>query len=122
MRMATSHTQAHAGRRAVRIAAEGTLEVQHPAIESALPVRDISLDGFALESPVAFVPATEHRFTFTAYDGSPTCVDAVVAHCMAMSGLGSERYLTGFAFVTESNAQRANVIKVLNTIAIALSE
>jgi hypothetical protein len=121
MRMA-ARTLTNTGRRAVRIAAAGTLEVHHASIQTAMPVRDVSLDGFALECPVPFVPGTEHRFKFTAYDGAPASVDAVVAHCMALSGIDTERYLAGFVFVTESTAQRANVIRVLNTIAVGLSQ
>ena len=117
--MTIAYVQAKERRRAVRISAAGALTVQHVGIESGLPVLDISLEGFALESPVPFVIGTRQQFHFKANDDKPTCVDAVVAHCVRIGGLTSERYVAGFAFVAESTSQRASVTKVLNAIAIA---
>jgi c-di-GMP-binding flagellar brake protein YcgR len=62
-------------------------------------VYDISLGGFALQSPVGFEPGADHQFEFTTPDGRQAMLHATSVHCMRINRPDSPAlYFAGFAF------------------------
>ena len=87
-----------------------------------LPValRDLSHGGFALESGIAIPDGAEHRFRFTAQDGSSFVIGAVATHSHPISDSGT--YVTGFRFLRGASDDASDPVReLIDKITRALS-
>ncbi len=65
-----------------------------------LVIHDLSRGGFAVTSPFAFLPGTEHTFAFNLPGAHEVHLSASTVHCERAEGLmGEASYSVGFAFV-----------------------
>jgi c-di-GMP-binding flagellar brake protein YcgR len=86
-------------RRFPRIRVFQELQSRVVPLEDEFRVHDISLGGFAVESPIGFTPGTEHQFEFTMTDGRQAVLRATSVHCLRINlGDQSPTYFAGFAF------------------------
>ena len=67
-------------------------------VHSPMILRDISLGGFSVMSPIPFPSSVEHAIEFTLM-GREVILTARVAHCARTNTAGSPVYLVGFSFV-----------------------
>ena len=84
----------------------GTVVAHSPAL-GALPVQDISEEGFAARSPFPLVIGAHCGFTLTRADGVTARVDMCVAHCeRADAGGPASGFVMGFSCVTDADRQK----------------
>jgi hypothetical protein len=87
-------------RRFYRFQVQRPLQCRHPLVPEAFELRDISLGGFAIDTPVFFRPGEEQPFEFRLPDGRVVTVRATTAHCLRVTRPNEpDRYVAGFAFV-----------------------
>jgi len=92
-------------RRDLRLQILGQLYGHTVALDVPLAVQNLSAGGFAIDSPIPFQAGTEHQFRFTTEKGQAVTVTAQVVHSMRCPSPAREaRYLVGFEFVRESDA------------------
>jgi c-di-GMP-binding flagellar brake protein YcgR len=90
-------------------------------IEDEFRVHDISLGGFAVESPIGFVPGTDHQFEFTMIDGRQAVLHATNVHCLRINrGDQSPTYFAGFAFERVHAEDRQAIEDFVNAVTNAV--
>lgn len=82
-------------------------------LDAPIVLKDLSLGGFAFESALVLPKGTEHRFQFTAQDGSSFEVTAESVHSAPVDGADGTRYLTGMKFLRSPEQEQNDPIKVL---------
>ena len=86
-------------RRFLRIRVFEDVQGRIMPLDDAFRVHDISLGGFAVESPLGFMPGSEHQFEFTLPGGRQTVLSATAVHCLRINRPDDEPvYFAGFAF------------------------
>lgn len=87
-------------------------------LDDALRVHDISLGGFAVDTPIGFTPGAEHQFEFTMPDGTLIVLSATVVHCMRINRPDDEPlYFGGFAFNRVRVEDRKAIEELVSAIA-----
>ena len=87
-------------RRMPRVRVLSALHGYEVDIETNVIVRDVSLGGFALESPIAFKVGSEHTFLFSTVDGRETMVRCECRHARtSTTGGGAPNCVAGFQFL-----------------------
>lgn len=82
-----------------RIRVYGSVEGRIEPLDDVLVVHDISLGGFAVESPLGFMTGSDHQFEFTLPTGKRVRLTAIDVHCVRLNVAGSApHYFAGFAF------------------------
>jgi c-di-GMP-binding flagellar brake protein YcgR len=105
-------------RRFVRIRVFEDLQGRVMPLDDAFRVHDISLGGFAVESPLGFMPGSEHQFEFTMPDGRQTVLWATAVHCMRINRTDDEPlYFAGFAFNRLRKGAQQGIENLVNAIA-----
>jgi c-di-GMP-binding flagellar brake protein YcgR len=86
-------------RRFPRIRVYGSIAGRVEPLDDVLVVHDISLGGFAVESPLGFMAGSDHRFEFALPTGERLRLSATDVHCVRLNVAGSSpHYFAGFAF------------------------
>jgi hypothetical protein len=89
-----------------------TGQPRHEAFE----VRNISLGGFAIESPWLFQSGEEHELEFTLRDGRQVTIRARAIHSVAADPPADPpRFQTGFSFVRTA-ADEPIIAELVNSI------
>ena len=71
----------------------------------SIVVRDASAGGFSVESPVPFLPGSEHAFLFDT-EASPATVIAICRHSMRVNLTdGTAIYIAGFEYAPQAPDQ-----------------
>lgn len=85
--------------------------------EVTLPLRDISLGGFCVESPLMFAPDTPHAFAFSPAEGRPLVLVATTRHCLRINWpQGPPAFLCGFEFSHHDPAAQTELARLLEGI------
>lgn len=86
-------------------------------LDDGLRVQDISLGGFAVETPLGFMPGSEHAFEFTTTDGQQAVLRATNVHCMRINRRdGHAVYFAGFAFDRLRAEDRQAIDDLVNAV------
>ena len=86
-------------RRFPRMRVSGSVEGRIEPLDDVLVVHDISLGGFAVESPMGFMTGSDHQFEFMLPTGERLRLTATDVHCVRLDVAGSApHYFAGFAF------------------------
>ena len=95
----------------------GNLPGQLVDMMAPAPVRDISLGGFALETPTSLTLGTEHRVRFVTPDNWSVTLAARVANCRDAAAAGP-LFVAGFAFVEDAAeaASRSRIKDLLSSL------
>jgi len=88
-------------RTAPRIEILGRVHGQAVSLDVPLTVREISLGGMAIETPVPFPLGAIHEFRLTLGDGSTVLLRARVVHCRPAGGGDTPVFLSGMHFVED---------------------
>ena len=92
------------------------------SLEEHTIVYDISLGGFALQSPVGFEPGSGHQFEFTTPDGQQAVLQATSIHCMRINRPDSDAlYFAGFAFDRTRAADRRAIDMLVASLMVPQS-
>jgi len=98
-------------RQSPRVRILGRLHGQEVALATPVTVREISLGGLRVETPVPFPEGAEHAFHLTLGDGAAVTVSARAVHCQPVDTPdGPPLYLTGFRFVDDAPATDVGAI------------
>ena len=81
-------------------------------VESNVVVRDVSLGGFAVESPIPFRIGDEHTFLFSTADGRETIVRCECKHARASQAGGTQTCIAGFQFLPGQQDSLQIIIEV----------
>lgn len=85
-----------------RIEILGRVHGQAVSLGVPVTVREISLGGMAIETPVPFPMDAVHEFRLTLGDSSTVLLRGKVVHCRtAAAASGPPLYLSGLAFVDD---------------------
>jgi hypothetical protein len=79
----------------------GRVHGQAVSLDVPLTVREISLGGMAIETPVPFPVGAVHEFRLTLGDGSTVLLRARVVHCRPAGGAPAPIFLSGMHFVDD---------------------
>jgi len=79
-----------------------------------MTMRDISLGGFSVESPVAFPVGAVHRFRFNLDDSRLVTIVARVVHTAPVMTDRGQSYRTGLQFITSTEEFRQAVEALLD--------
>jgi c-di-GMP-binding flagellar brake protein YcgR len=105
-------------RRFVRIRVFEDLQGRVMPLDDGFRVHDISLGGFAVESPLGFMPGSDHQFEFTMPDGRQTILWATAIHCLRINRPDDEPvYFAGFAFDRVRKDAQHSIENLVNAIA-----
>jgi hypothetical protein len=91
-------------RRAPRVEVLGKLPGEVTSVDAPVSVREISLGGMAMESPVAFEVGARHSFQLTLGDGATVQLVGVVRHCRHVGAQAGGHYVVGIQFLDEPSA------------------
>ncbi|HUL74588.1 MAG TPA: PilZ domain-containing protein [Vicinamibacterales bacterium] len=109
-------------RRALRLEVLNRLHARAITHDRPVIVREISLGGFSIESPLSFSPGSEHQFEFGIDGGVPVTLKARAAHCRRLPGAADvATYIAGFAFVDQSDVAAAAVEELFDQVAAVIS-
>ena len=84
-----------------RIEILGRVHGQAISLDVQLVVREISLGGMSIETPVPFPLGAVHEFRLTLGDGSTVLLRAQVVHCRPIGTRDSALFLSGMHFVDD---------------------
>ncbi len=84
-----------------RIEILGRVHGQAVSLDVPLKVREISLGGMAIETPVPFPLGAVHEFRLTLGDGSTVLLRARVVHCRPAGAATTPLFLSGMHFVDD---------------------
>ena len=105
-------------RRFVRVRVFEDLQGRIMPLDDAFRVHDISLGGFAVESPLGFMPGSEHEFEFSMPGGRQAVLSATAIHCMRINRVDDEPvYFAGFAFNRMRKDAQQEIEHLVNAIA-----
>jgi len=79
-----------------------------------MTMRDVSLGGFSVESPIAFPVGAVHRFRFNLDDSRLVTVVARVVHTTPVMTDRGQSYRTGLQFITSTDEFRQAVEVLLD--------
>jgi hypothetical protein len=85
------------------------------SIDRALVVRDISLGGMSIETPVALEAGSVLRFVLTLGDGAGVDVTGRVVRCFEVTGPDGPVFVSGVQFV-DDEPDASQVPELLNRI------
>jgi len=85
-------------RRFPRLRMMGEIQGQLIPFENRLTILDMSVDGFAVESPIAFTPKAEYLFQLGPKHGSQLMLSAVNIHCLRVIEREDPWFVAGFSF------------------------
>jgi hypothetical protein len=89
-------------RRAPRVELLGRLHGKIASFEVGITVREMSLGGLSMETPIAFPEGVVHDFRLTLGDESAVVLRGRVVYCRAQPGPdGSPLYVSGVEFVED---------------------
>jgi hypothetical protein len=84
-----------------RIAALSAIDGYGVELDAKVVVREISLGGFSIESPVPFVEGSEHTFLFSTPDGRETLAQCQCRHAHMTEVRGKTVCIAGFQFLPQ---------------------
>jgi hypothetical protein len=88
-------------------------------LDDPMRVHDISQGGFAVETPMGFIPGSEHQFEFTMPDGTLIVLWATAVHCMRVNRPDdAPLYFGGFAFNRVQAGDRKVIESFVNAVAV----
>jgi hypothetical protein len=91
-------------RRSERIRLMSAVHGQVVPMDVDITLRDISLGGLTVVSPIQLPPGATHEFRLTLGDGSPVHLRGRIAHCRRSDdGQDPPRFIVGVMFVDESD-------------------
>ncbi len=89
-------------RSAARLEILGRVHGQAVSLGVPVTVREISLGGMAIETPVPFPLGAVHEFRLTLGDGSTVLLRAQVVHCRPVGAAGAPpQFVSGMHFVDD---------------------
>ena len=104
-------------RRHIRFRVLGNLSGQVVDWGAPFPVRDVSLGGFAIASPIPLDPGVEHRVRFQAPDNWSVTLAARVVNCHPVAtGGDAPQFVAGFAFTGDTAGQSADAARVRQSL------
>jgi hypothetical protein len=107
-------------RRFPRLQMMGEIQGQLVPFENRLTVLDMSIDGFALESPIAFAPHAEYLFQLGPQHGPQLLVSARNIHCVKVDEREEPWFVAGFSFSADvSMAIRQRIATLMQDIQAA---
>jgi hypothetical protein len=94
-------------RRSPRVEVVGRVHGRAVALDVPITVREISLGGMSIDTPVAFEIDSVHHFSLTLGDGSVAMIAGRVRYSRQVSAEGAEgsaaTFLTGLEFIEEDS-------------------
>ena len=95
-------------RQSPRIEILGQLDGFLMTVDTGVTILDLSAGGFGIDSPVALNTGEMHECRFSLRGGVSVILLAKVVHCRPLKGRkGATRYLAGFEFLEQPNAEAA---------------
>jgi PilZ domain len=92
-----------------RIEILGQLDGFLMTVDTAVTILDLSEGGFGIDTPVPLQNGEMHECRFSLRDGVSVILLARVVHCRPKkSKKGATRYLAGFEFLEQPNAEAAS--------------
>ena len=105
-------------RRYPRVAVMSRLRGYWIELDVIVTVREISLGGFSVLSPVPFPIGSEQSFLFSTVDGRETLALVECRHCALAPGTGGQTaYLAGLQFQPQPADNLSLIVDTLQTIA-----
>jgi hypothetical protein len=101
-------------RRSTRIEILGRIHGRVASLEIPVTVREMSLGGMAIETPVAFPAGAKQHFSLTLGDGSAVLLSGVVRHCRQLSD--APAFLSGIEFVDDEPGDDSPVSDLINRV------
>ena len=98
-----------------RIRASAVLLIDLRRSGQPVPVQDVSVSGFAIESPAPIEPGTMHRSTLIPKQGEPVTVLAQAVR--SDRAPGTSHYVVGFRFSMMEVSVRQQVNQVIEAVA-----
>lgn len=92
-------------------------------VELDLPVtiRDVSLGGFSVESPIAFPVGSDQTFLFSAADGRQTQAWCRCRHARATRVNGAPMCVAGFEFLPQPEEQLRIIIDTVRLLGLKVT-
>jgi len=95
-------------RQSPRIEILGQLDGFLMTVDTGVTILDLSAGGFGIDSPVPLESGEVHECRFSLRDGVSVILLAKVVHCRPKKAKkGATRYLAGFEFLEQPNAEAA---------------
>lgn len=104
-------------RRSPRIELLGRLHGHSVSLDLSVNVREISLGGMAIETPVPFPVGAVHAFRLTLGDDSTVELTGRVMHCRnASPGDAAPVYVSGIQFVDDESTPTSSVGHLIDRV------
>ncbi len=107
--------KAHAGaerRRLPRVKVLSSLEGYGVEVATKVTVREISLGGFSVESPVTFPNGSVQTFLFSIGDGTETMVRCECRHVESVGANGTVSCIAGFQFLPNQDESLQMIVNL----------
>ena len=85
-------------------------------LDAKVTVREVSLGGFSVESPVAFSVGSEQTFLFSTPDSRETMVRCVCRHTRATGTTGTTLCVAGFEFLPNQDANLQIIVNLYDRL------
>lgn len=106
-------------RRSPRIELLGRLHGHHVSLDLPVTVREISLGGMAIETPMSFPVGSVHAFRLTLGDESTVEIAGRVMHCRdagTASTSTTPLYVSGVQFLEDDPAEFSPVSDIIDRV------
>lgn len=108
-------------RRWPRLEVGGKVQANIASLDLAMPVRDISFGGFAVDAPLRFAQGEIHEFSLRLDQAPPLRVRARAAYCHG-KGNTDHQFITGWEALGDPDTARAMTLLVNGVAAMAAAE